>query len=26
MRPPQNWIDRPSREYLAWHNETVYRG
>jgi putative restriction endonuclease len=26
MRPPQNWIDRPSREHLAWHNETIYRG
>jgi len=26
MRPPQNWMDRPSREYLAWHNESVYRG
>jgi len=26
MRPPQNWMDRPSREYLTWHNETVYRG
>jgi len=26
MRPPQNWMDRPSREYLAWHNETVFRG
>ena len=26
MHPPQNWMDRPSREYLAWHNETVYRG
>lgn len=26
MHPPQNWIDRPSREYLAWHNEKVYRG
>lgn len=26
MRPPQNWMDRPSRDYLAWHNETVYRG
>lgn len=26
MRPPQNWMDRPSREYLEWHNESVYRG
>lgn len=26
MRPPQNWMDRPSRDYLAWHNEIVYRG
>jgi len=26
MRPPQNWTDRPSREYLEWHNESVYRG
>lgn len=26
MRPPQNWMDRPSREYLAWHNDTVFRG
>jgi len=26
MRPPQNWMDRPSPEYLIWHNETIYRG
>ena len=26
MRPPQNWMDRPSQEYLTWHNEIVYRG
>lgn len=26
MRPPKNWMDRPSREYLTWHNDTVYRG
>lgn len=26
MRPPQNWMDRPSREHLEWHNECVYRG
>jgi putative restriction endonuclease len=26
MRPPQSLMDRPSSEYLAWHNETVYRG
>lgn len=26
MRPPQNWMDRPSREYLEWHNESVFRG
>lgn len=26
LRPPQNWIDRPSPEYLIWHNETIYRG
>ena len=26
MRPPKNWIDRPSVESLLWHNENVYRG
>lgn len=26
LRPPTNWLDRPSVEYLAWHNEAVFRG
>lgn len=26
MRLPLNWLDSPSPEHLAWHNEIIYRG
>jgi putative restriction endonuclease len=26
VRVPANLASRPSREYLEWHNTTVYRG
>lgn len=26
LKTPKSWMDQPSPEYLAWHNDNVYRG